>query len=112
MIADIFFYFIGLENPLKVSKITVLGHIVQVLLHHKFGATPEIGPHFRDVNAAGAVRAVAKGGGRIWCGRSPLGGSLKKSTGSSSIIYKKKTSSCCEVPTHQPSIYITYFYVL
>ena len=47
--------FIGLENPLKVSNIIVSGHIVQVLLQNYVGATPEVGPKFREVNAAGAV---------------------------------------------------------
>ena len=47
--------FIGLKNALKVSKITVLGHIVQVLPQYKVGATPELGPPFCEVNAAGAV---------------------------------------------------------
>ena len=44
---------IDLENLLKVLKITVLGLIVQVLLRYKVGATPELGPDFRKVYAAG-----------------------------------------------------------
>ena len=49
---------IGLENPLKVSKITVLGHIVELLLQYKVGATPELGPKFREVSAAGEVLTI------------------------------------------------------
>ena len=47
--------FIDLEIPLKVSKITVLGLIVQVLLQYKVVATPELGPKFCEVSAAGGV---------------------------------------------------------
>ena len=50
--------FIGLENPLKVSKITVPGHVVQVLLQYEVGATPDMGTHFQEVNAAGAVLTI------------------------------------------------------
>ena len=53
-----FIVFSGLENPIKVLKITVLGHIVQVLLQYKVGATPGLGPHFREVNAARAVLPI------------------------------------------------------
>ena len=53
-----FIVFIDLENPLKVPKIIVLGHIVQVLLRYKVGATPELGPKFREVSAAGGVLPV------------------------------------------------------
>ena len=49
---------IGIEKPLKVSKITVIGQIVQVMLQHKVGATPELGPKFREVNAAGGVLTI------------------------------------------------------
>ena len=50
--------FIDLENLLKVPKITVLGLIVQVLLQYKVGATPELGPNFREVYAAGLVLPI------------------------------------------------------
>ena len=50
--------FIGLETPLIASKITVLGHIGQVLLQYKVGATPELGPKFREVSAAGVVLTI------------------------------------------------------
>ena len=51
-----FIVFIALENPLRVPKITVLGHIVQVLLQYKVGATPELGVKFREVSAAGSLQ--------------------------------------------------------
>ena len=47
-----FIVFIDLENLLKMLKVTVLGFIVQVLLQYKVGATPELGPYFREVYAA------------------------------------------------------------
>ena len=47
--------FVDLENPLQVPKILDLGHIFQVLLRHKVCATPELGPKFREVSAAGGV---------------------------------------------------------
>ena len=50
--------FHGLENPLKVPKITVFGHIAQVLLQYKVGATPELGLKFREVSAAGVVLTI------------------------------------------------------
>ena len=45
----------GLKNPLKGPKIIVFGHIVQVLLRYKVGATTKLGPHICEVNAEGAV---------------------------------------------------------
>ena len=41
--------FIDLENPLKVTNITILGLIVQVLLQYKVAGTPELGPSFRGL---------------------------------------------------------------
>ena len=51
-----FIAFNGLEKKknLEVSKISVSGHIAQVSLQYKVGATPELGPHFREVSPAGA----------------------------------------------------------
>lgn len=43
--------FFDFENPIKVHKITVSGHIGQVLQQYMVGETPELGPHFREVNA-------------------------------------------------------------
>ena len=45
--------FNGLGNPLKMPKITVLAHKVKVLLKYEAGATPVLGPHFREMNATG-----------------------------------------------------------
>ena len=42
---------IGLENPLRLPKITVLGHIVHVLLQYKVGATPESENLFDLINS-------------------------------------------------------------
>ena len=50
--------FIGLENPLKVFKITALGYVVQVLLQYKVGATRELGLKFHEVSAAGVVLTI------------------------------------------------------
>ena len=50
--------FIGLETPQKVYEITVLGQILQVLLQYMVGATPELGPNFPEVSAAGVVLAT------------------------------------------------------
>ena len=34
-----------------MSNIIVVGHIVQLLMQHKVGATPVLGLHFREVRA-------------------------------------------------------------
>ena len=52
--------FINLENPLKERKNIVLGHIIQVLLQYKVGATPELGLKFREVSAADGVHPVIR----------------------------------------------------
>ena len=39
-----------------MSKITVIGHVVQVI--YEVNATFELGPQFREVNAAGAVLLI------------------------------------------------------
>ena len=46
------------RKPLKVSKLTVLGHIVQVLLQYKVGVTPDLGSKFREVSAAGVILTI------------------------------------------------------
>ena len=53
-----FFVFIELEKILEVSKITVLGLVVQVLLQYKVDPTPELGHNFSEVYAAGLVLPV------------------------------------------------------
>ena len=53
--------FICLENHLKITKITLLGHIVQVLLRYT-----ELGPKFREVGAAGVVLTIEEVYGP-WC---------------------------------------------
>ena len=53
-----FIVFIVRKKPLKVSMTTVLGHMVEVLLQYKVGATPELGPHFREVKAADTLLPI------------------------------------------------------
>ena len=62
-----FIVFVDLENPSKVTKITVLGLIVQVLLQPKVGATPELRLKFRDVQAGGGILPIIVVSGRINC---------------------------------------------
>ena len=57
-VETVFIVFIDLENLLKLHKITVLGLTVQVLLQYKVCATPELGPNFRKVYAAGPVLPI------------------------------------------------------
>ena len=47
-----------------MSKIPVLCHIFQVLQQYKVGTTPELGSHFRKVNAVGAVLPFKRVSGR------------------------------------------------
>ena len=58
------FVFMDLKNPLKLRKIKLLGHVVQVLLRYKVGATPELGLKFREVSAAGGVLPIIGVSGR------------------------------------------------
>ena len=46
------------RKSLKSLQDLRIGHIVQVFLQYKVGATPELGPDFREVNAAGAVLTI------------------------------------------------------